>query len=153
SQPLQRTGRCLPYGQVTYWALGEILKEHLGLLDSDAPETVLERLRGREILGQALGLDVAGDLHPLVARHRFQDAWAALLDELAAERPVALLVEDVHWAEEALIDLLEQLVETVRGPLLLIATARPELHDHRPAFGARSAAEAIALEALPPAAA
>jgi class 3 adenylate cyclase/tetratricopeptide (TPR) repeat protein len=148
-QPLQRTGRCLSYGQIAYWALGEILKEHFGVLDSDPPETLLERLRGREILGLALGLDVAGDAHPLAVRDRFQDAWSALLDELAAERPVALLVEDLHWAEEPLLDLLEQVLETVRGPLLVIATARPELHDHRPGFGVRLDADTIALEPLP----
>src|SRR5438067_8163941 len=53
-QPLQRTGRCLAYGQITYWALGEILREQLGLLESDPPEVALERLRGREILALAL---------------------------------------------------------------------------------------------------
>jgi class 3 adenylate cyclase len=147
-QPLQRTGRCLSYGQIAYWALGEILKEHFGLLETDAPETVLARLRGREILGLALGLDVAGDLHPLVARDRFQDAWATLLEELAADRPVAILVEDVHWAEEPLLELLEQLLETVRGPLLVIATGRPELFERRPGFGSRSGAVTIALEPL-----
>src|SRR5207245_8116554 len=118
------------------------------LLDSDPPEVAVERLRGREILGLALGLDVAGGLHPLVARDRFQDAWAALLEELATERPVALLVEDLHWAEEPLLDVLEQLLETVRGPVLLIATGRPELHDRRPGFGARADAATIELEPL-----
>ena len=148
-QPLQRTGRCLSYGQIAYWALGEILKEQLGLLDSDAPEAALERLQDREILGLALGLDVAGGLHPLVVRDRFQDAWTSLLEELVAERPVALLVEDLHWAEEPLLDVLEQLLETVRGPLLLIGTARPEFRERRPGFGA---ADTIALEPLPAAA-
>jgi len=145
-QPLQRTGRCLSYGQIAYWALGEILKEQLGLLDSDAPDAALDRLRDREILGLSFGLDVAGGLHPLVARDRFQDAWTALLEELVAERPVALLVEDLHWAEEPLLDVLQHLLETVRGPLLLIGTARPELHERRPGFGA---SEKISLEPLP----
>ena len=145
-QPLQRTGRCLSYGQIAYWALGEILKEHLGLLDSDGPEAALDRLQEREILGLALGLDVAGGLHPLVARDRFQDAWAALLEELSAERPVALLVEDLHWAEEPLLDVLEHLLKTVRGPLLVIATARPEFQEQRPGF---KATETIALDPLP----
>lgn len=58
--PLRRTGRCLAYGDgITYWPLGEVLKEHLGILDSDAPEEVRGRLADREILGLALGLDVA----------------------------------------------------------------------------------------------
>ncbi|HEY7003130.1 MAG TPA: adenylate/guanylate cyclase domain-containing protein [Gaiellaceae bacterium] len=147
-QPLQRTGRCLSYGQIAYWALGEILKEHLGVLDSDPPEAFLEQLGGREILGLALGLDVAGDAHPLAVRDRFQDAWSSLLDELVCQRPVALLVEDLHWAEEPLLDLLEQVLETVRGPLLVIATTRPELHERRPGFGVRAGADTIALEPL-----
>ena len=148
-QPLQRTGRCLSYGQVAYWALGEVLKEHFGVLDSDPPEFIVARLAGREILGLALGLDVAGDAHPLAVRDRFQDAWSALLAEFAAERPVALLVEDLHWAEDPLLDLLEQMLETVRGPLLVIGTTRPELNERRPGFGARASADTIGLEPLP----
>ena len=56
-----------------------MLKEHLGLLESDPPERTLELLGERPILGLALGLDVVGDLHPLAARDRFQDAWADFL--------------------------------------------------------------------------
>jgi len=135
-EPTRRTGRCLPYGQgITYWPLGEILKEHLGLLESDSPETVLARLGGREILGLALGLDIAGELHPLAARDRLHEAWVELLEELAAERPTVLLVEDLHWAEEPMLDLLDQLVREVRGPLFVIGTARPELLDRRPTWG------------------
>ncbi|TMJ92856.1 MAG: hypothetical protein E6G67_14065, partial [Actinobacteria bacterium] len=79
-EPLRRTGRCLSYGAgIAYWALGEVLKEHLGLLESDPPERTLELLGERPILGLALGLDVVGDLHPLAARDRFQDAWADFL--------------------------------------------------------------------------
>jgi class 3 adenylate cyclase len=147
-QPLQRTGRCLSYGQIAYWALGEILKEQFDLLDSDSTESILQRLHGREILGLSLGLDLAGAAHPLVVRDRFQDAWASLLEELVAERPVVLLVEDLHWAEEPLLDLLDQLLETVRGPLLLIATARPELHERSPGFGGR--ASVVSCSALDP---
>jgi class 3 adenylate cyclase len=146
-QPLQRTGRCLPYGQIAYWALGEVLKEQLGILDGDSPESVRDRLGGREILGLALGLDVAGDLHPLIARDRFQDAWVELLTELTEERPAAVLLEDLHWAEEPLLELLEHLLARVRGPLLLLATARPEFSDTRPGFG-RGAEETVTLEPL-----
>ena len=60
--------------RITYWALGEILQEHLGILESDPPESVRARLGDREILGLALGLDVAGDLHPLAARDRLHEA-------------------------------------------------------------------------------
>ncbi len=135
-EPLRRTGRCLAYGDgITYWPLGEILKEHLGILESDPPDAVLARLDSRAILGLTLGLDVVGDLHPIAARDRLHEAWVELLGALAAERPVVLLVEDIHWAEEPLLELLERLVRDVRGPLLLICTARPELVDSRPSWG------------------
>ncbi len=135
-EPLRRTGRCLAYGHgITYWPLGEILKEHLGILESDSPDDVRERLGGRDILGLALGLDTAGELHPLAARDRLHDAWVELLAELVRERPVVMLLEDLHWAEEPLLDLVERLVRDVNGPLLVIGTARPELLEARSSWG------------------
>ena len=148
-EPLRHTGRCLSYGTGTaYWALGEVLKEHLGLLESDAPEVALERLGDRQILGLTLGLDVARDLHPLAARDRLQDAWAEFVTDVVAERPAVVLVEDIHWAEAQLLDLLEYVLSRVRGPLLLLATARPELLQRRPGWGARLGGELIELEPL-----
>jgi class 3 adenylate cyclase/tetratricopeptide (TPR) repeat protein len=148
-EPLRRTGRCLSYGQgITYWPLAEVLKEHLGILESDPPTVVLERLGSREILALTLGLDVARGLHPLAARDRFQDAWVDLLNEIVAERPAVIVIEDVHWGEEQLLDLLERLVRDTRGPLLLVATARPELLEQRPGWGARLHGATVGLEAL-----
>src|SRR5437867_1616776 len=64
-EPVRRTGRCLAYGQgITYWPLAEILKEHLGILESDSPAEVRRRLGPREIRGLTLGLDLGLDLHP-----------------------------------------------------------------------------------------
>jgi class 3 adenylate cyclase/tetratricopeptide (TPR) repeat protein len=149
-EPLRRTGRCLAYGQgITYWPLGEILKEHLGILESDPPEVVRERLGAREILGLALGLDSAPELHPLAARDRMHDAWVELLAELTVERPAVILFEDLHWAEEPLLDLVERLVRDVSGPLVVIGTARPELLETRPSWGGglRNASQ-LWLEAL-----
>jgi class 3 adenylate cyclase/DNA-binding SARP family transcriptional activator len=144
------TGRCLAYGHgITYWPLGEILKQHLGLLEDDPPETILERLGDRRVLGLTLGLDVAGDLHPLEARESLHAAWVELLGELAAERPCVVLVEDLHWAEEPLLDLFERLLLEVRGPVFLVGTARPELLGRRPAWaGGRRNAASLWLEPL-----
>ncbi|MGH3033926.1 MAG: ATP-binding protein, partial [Gaiellaceae bacterium] len=149
-EPQRRTGRCLSYGQgITYWPLAEVLKEHLGILENDPPESVQTRLGGREILALTLGLDVAGDLHPLAARDRLHEAWVDFVTELVAEQPAAVLVEDLHWAEPELLDLLERLLRDARGQLLLIATARPELLDVRPGWGgARRAASTVELEPL-----
>ncbi|MFL5842497.1 MAG: ATP-binding protein [Thermoleophilaceae bacterium] len=147
-QPLQRTGRCLSYARMAYRPLVDILKEQLGLSENDPPEAALELLRGREILGLTLGLDVAPGLHPMVVRDRFQDAWASLFEQLASERPVTVLIEDLHWAEEPLLDLIEHVLVTVRGSLLVIGTARPELFDRRPGWSARTHATAVTLERL-----
>ena len=150
-QPLQRTGRCLAYGHITYWALGEILREQLGIPENEEQEAVRQRLGDRAILGLALGLDVAGDAHPLAVRELFQEAWVDLLSELTAETPTVVLVEDLHWAEDPLLDLLERVSRDVRGPLLVIGTARPELLDRRPAWGGgRRNASLVWLDALSP---
>ena len=131
--PSLRVGRCLSYGSArTYWPVREILQEQLGALED------------RPILGLAFGRDVAGDLHPLAARDRFRDAWVDLLNEACARGPVVLLVEDVHWAEAPLLELLERTVRDVRGPLLVVATARPELEWG----GGRRNVTAIELEPL-----
>jgi class 3 adenylate cyclase/tetratricopeptide (TPR) repeat protein len=152
-EPLRRTGRCLAYGHgITYWALGEVLKEQLEILESDSPDTVRSRLGPREILGLSFGLDVGGDLHPLAARDRLHDAWIELLDELTREQPVVVLIEDLHWAEDPLLDLLERLAREVSGPLLLIGTARPELLEARPTWGGGMRNSSLLwLEPLPPA--
>jgi class 3 adenylate cyclase len=133
SRPLLRTGRCLAYGEgITYWPLAEVLKEHLGILENDPPKTIVQRLGGREGLGFTLGLAPPADMHPLTVRERLHDAWVEFLEELAAERPTAVLIEDLHWAEPELCGLLELLVERVRGPLLVLATARPEFLGAQP---------------------
>ena len=149
-EPMRRTGRCLPYGQgITYWPLGEMLKEHLDIRESDPPDEVHRRLGDRAILGLTLGLDVAGDLHPLAAQDRLHAAWLEFLSQQASQRPVVLLIEDVHWAEAPLLGLLERLARDVSGPLLLIATARPDFGSNRLGWGARVDSETIWLEPLP----
>ena len=148
--PLRRTGRCLAYGQgITYWPLGEVLKEHLGILESDSPDTVRRRLDEREILGLTLGLDVVGDLHPLAAQDRLHAAWIAFFSELTAERPLVLLIEDAHWAEQPLLDLIERIGRDATGPLLLLTTARPDFVAGRTGWGSRVDSETIWLEPLP----
>ena len=148
-EPLRRTGRCLAYGQgITYWPLAEVLKEHLGILENEAPEAVLARLGRRQILGLTLGLDVTHGLHPLAARDQFQDAWVEFVEEVAAERTLVMLIEDIHWAEDLLVDLLERLVRHAGRPLLLIVTGRPELLEQRPGWGAHVAGATVTLEPL-----
>lgn len=149
-EPIRRTGRTLSYGQgTTYWPMGEVLKEHFGISESDDQEAVGAKLEGRPYLGLTLGLDPGEDLHPLVARERLHDAWVAFLEDQASDRPVVMLIEDLHWAEDDLCDLIDTLVAQVSGPLLVLATARPEVLDRRPSWGgAWGRTSAMRLEAL-----
>jgi DNA-binding SARP family transcriptional activator/class 3 adenylate cyclase/tetratricopeptide (TPR) repeat protein len=144
-------GRCPAYGRgITYRPLADILRHRLGLMESDPPEVVQSRLSGREILGLTLGLESAEKLHPWEARERLREAWVDLLEDFAREGPAAVVVEDLHWADDALLELLEQATAEVGGPLLLIATARPELLGQRPGWGAgRRNASRLWLEPLP----
>jgi class 3 adenylate cyclase/tetratricopeptide (TPR) repeat protein len=135
-EPLRRSSRCISYGAgITYLPLGEIVREHLGLVESDSPETVRRRLGQHAILGMTLGLEAPSDLHPLVARERLRRAWVSFLEELVTGQPAVVLIEDLHWAEESLLDLLEGALQDARGPLLLLGTARPELVHSRPTWG------------------
>ncbi|HJS49264.1 MAG TPA: adenylate/guanylate cyclase domain-containing protein [Gaiellaceae bacterium] len=135
-EPVNRTGRCLAYGTgITYWPLGEMVREHFELREGVPAAEVVARLEGREILALALGLDVAPELHPLDARERLHAAAVSFVEELASGCPTVLVVEDIHWAEPDLLDLLERLAGDVRAPVMLLATARPEILHVRSTWG------------------
>ncbi len=137
-----RLGRCLSYGRgVTYSALADVLRQELGLRQEDSAEDTLERLAGREILGLTLGLDVAGDLDPRAALLRLQDEWVQLISQLGARGPAVLVIEDLHWAAEPLVEVLERVLSDAEGPVLVLATMRPE----RAVF---PAADTLSLERL-----
>jgi class 3 adenylate cyclase len=122
-----RLGRCLSYGRgVTYSALADVLRQELGLRQEDSTERVLERLAGREILGLTLGLDVAGELDPRAAVLRLQDQWVQVISELGARGPAVIVIEDLHWAAEPLVELLERVLSKAEGPVLVLATTRPD---------------------------
>jgi class 3 adenylate cyclase len=136
-EPVRRAGRCLPYGRgVTYWPLAEVLKSHLGIFEEDPETSVRAGLGAREILAVTLGLEPPSELHPLAVRERLHSAWVDFMEELVSDRPAVVLIEDLHWGEEPLLDLLDRVRREVAGPLLLVATTRPELLDRRPDWGA-----------------
>lgn len=144
-EPLQRVGHCRPLGHaVAYMPLGEIVRQQLGLLRSDTVEAVRAALGRREILGLTLGLEAPEGLHPLAVRDRLHHAWVEFLEEILAERPAAVVIEDLHWAQDALLDLVDAALEDVRGPLLLVATTRPDAGPRVPGLG-RHARRAVTL--------
>jgi len=120
------TGRCLPYGEgISYWPLREIFA-------SAGADGELE---------EALSAESADDVSWTVRKS---------LEARARRKPLALVVEDIHWAEPTLLDLIEHLADWTRdAPLCLLCLARPELLDERPAWaGGRANAELFMLEPL-----
>ncbi|MEV4482190.1 adenylate/guanylate cyclase domain-containing protein [Micromonospora coxensis] len=137
-------GQCPPFGEnVTYAALADIVKSWVGLPEGDDPESLPERLRTRLAqLGDAPGVRLAGALGPLlgVPGERLvpgeaEAAWRRFLLALAGQGPTVLVFEDMHWADQAMLTFVEQLGASARGvPLLVVATARPELRERHPAW-------------------
>ena len=150
------SGRALPYGEgVTYWPLAEMVKAAAGITDDDPMETAREKLIeccGDEAIAELLGL--ASGVMEAVEGERGQPeiAWAAreFVDELADVQPLVMVFEDIHWAEEPLLELIDHLAQWVRErALLIICLARPELLDVRPGWGGgRVRSTAIELEPL-----
>jgi class 3 adenylate cyclase/tetratricopeptide (TPR) repeat protein len=152
------SGRSLPYGEgVTYWPLAEMVKCAAGIADDDPLDVAIEKLRSfceDEVVADLLGL-ASGVLEAVQAERSQQEiAWAARewAQRVALEQPLVLVFEDIHWAEEPLLELIEHLVTWVReAPLLVITLARPELLDVRPGWGGgRLRATSIELEPLGP---
>jgi class 3 adenylate cyclase/tetratricopeptide (TPR) repeat protein len=141
-----RQGRCLPYGEgITFWALGEILKAEAGILESDSAELAATKLERAVAPEEAERRWLLERLAPLVGieaaspaeRQELFTAWRRFLEGLAAAGATVLVFEDLHWADEALLDFLEHLVEWSQGvPLLVLCAARPELYERRPGWGA-----------------
>ncbi|HYX88951.1 MAG TPA: adenylate/guanylate cyclase domain-containing protein [Gaiellaceae bacterium] len=141
-----RQGRCLPYGEgITFWALGEIVKAEAGILESDSAEVAADKLEAvvsrdepeRQWLFQRLAPLVGVEAASPAERQELFTAWRRFFEGLAAGRPSVLVFEDLHWADEALLDFLEHLAEWSQGvPLLVLCAARPELYERRPGWAA-----------------
>ena len=146
-----RQGRSLPYGESqSFWALGEIVKAQAGILETDDARAAETKLAATvaELLPEAEERRwVESHLRPLVGvtgeadesgdrRTEAFSAWRRLLEALAEQRPLVLVFEDLHWADDGLLEFVDHLAEWVAGvPMLLVATARPELLDRRAGWG------------------
>jgi class 3 adenylate cyclase/tetratricopeptide (TPR) repeat protein len=141
-----RQGRCLPYGEgITFWALGEILKAHAGILESDDPEAADAKLQAvlpdgperewfRQRLHPLLGIEASSSAE----REELFTAWRRFLEHIAERWPTVLVFEDLHWADDAMLAFVEYLADRADGvPLLIVATARPELFEAHPDYAAR----------------
>jgi hypothetical protein len=146
-----RQGRCLAYGDgITLWALGEIVKAQAGILEQDSEPEIEDKLHRavadvvareadvrwieselRSLVGLTSETELGGD-----RRGAAFSAWRGFLEAMAEQRPLVLVFEDLHWADESLLDFVDQLVDwIVDVPLLVVGTARPELLERRPGWG------------------
>jgi class 3 adenylate cyclase/tetratricopeptide (TPR) repeat protein len=148
-----RQGRCLPYGEgVTLWALGEIVKAQTGVLETDSADDAKVKLvtAVRDAVGDAdeaeanwverhlralVGLEGPSELSGDRRDESFA-AWRRFFEGVAERGPLVLVLEDLQWADDALLDFVDHLVDWAADvPLLVVATARPELLAHRPSWG------------------
>ena len=143
-----RQGRSLSYGEgITYWALGEMVKAQAGILESDTPEEAVAKLAvavqeaaedpsDRDWLNASLA-PLAGAGAALASeREESFTAWRRFIEGIASTRPLVLVFEDLHWADDALVAFVEHLVDWSSGvPLLVLCSARPELYERHPGWG------------------
>jgi class 3 adenylate cyclase/tetratricopeptide (TPR) repeat protein len=169
--PITLVGRCLPYGDgITYWPLAEILKSYASILDSDPTDLAIEKVRkaGRDLLTQefspdparataalayTIGLqdpDVSFATHdPKDVRAEVHAAWRSFFTALSAREPVVAVIEDIHWADPALLDLLEELADRALGAVVFLCPSRPELAATRAGWGGgRRNTSSVALDPL-----
>jgi tetratricopeptide (TPR) repeat protein len=179
--PLMRVGSCPAYGSgLAYWALGEVVRDQFQIVDTDDSEAAWLKLRtgfeklfaegghdGEEsperlaaTIARPLGVDVPDAVvdgviadveDPQQMRARLFSAVRSLVEAASRIHPLVLAVEDIHWADEGMLDLIEYLARWARGPVLLVCLARDELMDRRPGWGSgRRNSTTITLEPLGP---
>jgi|tagenome__1003787_1003787.scaffolds.fasta_scaffold20981600_4 class 3 adenylate cyclase len=160
-----RRGRSLSYGEgVAFWALGEMVKGQAGILESDSAQVaeqkladavagviVDERDRGWVVrhLGPLVGLEAVGGGGDGGRVEAFA-AWRRFVEALAEDGPTVLVFEDIHWADDALLDFIDLVADRAGAvPLLIVCTARPELFERRAGWaGGKINATTISLTPL-----
>ena len=141
-----RHGRSLPYGEgVSFWALGQMVKTQAAILETDAADAAEAKLNAavqemddagwlRSHLRPLVGLGTEGQAD--AQRSEAFGAWRKFFEELAEQRPLVLAFEDLHWADDGLLDFVDYLVDWATDvPILVVASARPELLERRPGWG------------------
>ncbi|HEX6123574.1 MAG TPA: hypothetical protein VFY89_10460, partial [Ktedonobacterales bacterium] len=170
-------GRCPPYGEgITYWPLADMLRAYCGIQPREAPERMRARLlecvrdvltrahRGDDpeliatYLGYTIGIETTARRQAILPMETQQQqegllrAWRVFFEALSQPNGLILLIEDIHWADDALLALIEYVATRASDvPLLLLATARPALLDKRPDWGGGMRNYVtVGLEALSP---
>jgi class 3 adenylate cyclase/tetratricopeptide (TPR) repeat protein len=151
-------GRCLPYGDgITFWPLAEAVREAAGITNEDSPRVATRRID--RLLEHAGVSDREAILERVAAAINLSSAqfpvpelmWGArrLLETLAADRPLVLLVDDLHWAEATFLEFLDHLLDTVENAsLLILGSSRVEISERHAEWAAAHLPMLITLEPL-----
>ena len=137
-----RRGRCLAYGNTSYSAFADAIKAQCEIFEDDDAEVAGKKVEAavRELFGdeevapQVRALVGAGEARG-VSREDLFEAWRRFLERMAARYPLALVLDDIHWADAGLLDFIEHVADWAQGPIVVIATARAELFETRPTWG------------------
>lgn len=140
-----RKGRCLAYAQTSYSALAEAIAADASVLDDDAPDAVADKLARRlaDLAPEGVGPDVERAVRVVIGlpadgaagRDELFEAWRVYLELIARRAPLVLVLEDIHWADEGLLDFIEYLARWSEAPILLLCLTRHELLERRQAWG------------------
>ena len=161
TEVLWHFGRCLSFGDgVAHWALAEMVRQRLGIAEDapadEADARIADGLRHwiadpdeRERIGEALRA-LLGTAEPALSREELFAAWRLFFERLAERDPVVLVFEDMHWADDGLLDFLERLLDwSAEHPIFVCCFARPEIAERRPGWpGAVANATGLALAPL-----
>ena len=133
-------GRCLSYGEgITFWPLAEVIRQAAGITDDDELDVAREKL-GRlgppelrdaiDRVAAAIGL--SNETFPVQ-----ETFWGArrLVEVLAHDRPLIVIVDDIHWAEPTFLDFLQYVGHETAAPLVLVCSSRPDLLEMHPEWG------------------
>ena len=141
-------GRCLAYGDgVAYWALAEMVRMRAGITEQEGPEAAAMKLRTalelylpdaeeRTWVEQRLAQLLGATEQASFDREDLFAAWRLFFERLAERNPTVLLFEDLQWADPALLDFVDYLLDWSRAhPMFVVTLARPELGEKHPAWG------------------
>ena len=152
---LWHPGRCLPYGDgVAYWALAEMVRHRLDLPEDAPPEEAEVKLAAglerwvadaseREFISLRLGI-LLGIAEPGPGPEELFAAWRLFFERLAELGPVVMAFEDMHWADDGLLDFVEYLLDwSAEHRIFILTIARPELAERRPGWPASQRGAAV----------
>ena len=144
-------GRCLSHGRgITFWPVIEIVRKAAGILEEDPPEMArakIATLAKDDAVARRIAAAVGLSAEEFPVEETF---WGVrkLLETMAAARPLVVVVEDIHWAESTMLDLIEHVLGASERPIVLVCLARHELLDIRPGWENLPGSRAVSLEAL-----